>query len=569
MKHQRYNLLIAGLMVVGGGFMASCSDSFLDVESKTQSNTDNYYKSESDFWRALIGCYAGWRETTSNGTIPLVMSSIMQSDECLAGAGVNDATNYDAVDQFDQSKAPSYTNLWENDWKAYYTAIDRCNELITRQDNFEWSNQTLKGQYVGEARALRALCYFDLVRMFENVPLLTEPSADNMEQADPAAVYRLIFEDLKYAAENIPASAYPKANAASNDGHITRYGAEGIMARAYLYYKGRFGKEPEGCTKAEALAACEDIISSGEFSLVPLFKNLWPASSSSALDAAANGTYEEWLANSTYAGAGNSEFIVSMKCNYTQGYNGNNDGNRWLINLGIRGMQAIDCSPYGFGWGICTVNPKLYAAYGTGDQRRDASIINIKGEGIDQKDGFTEKCIGDQREYTGYYVKKYTPMATTDCTPLPVLWGAPGDAQTGQWQDVIILRYADVLLMAAELGSSNAQSYFDQVRQRAYTNADGTLNSNYKQVTVSEANIMNERRLEFAFEGVRYYDLLRQGINVAANAIAGTTNVTNGGLSGSVTIKASNIIEKNGLCQIPNNQITRSNNVLKQNKGWQ
>ena len=568
MKMKKLNIMIAGILMASGALMTSCSDSFLDVESKTESNTETFYKTESDAWRALIGCYAGWRETTSNGSIPLVMSSIMQSDECLAGAGQNDAYNYDVVDQFDQSKAPSYTNLWEYDWKAYYVAIDRCNELITRQDNIAWKDSTLKQCYIGEARVLRALCYFDLVRMFENVPLLTEPSDKNTPQATPDEVYELIFSDLKYAAENIPADAYPKANAASNDGHITAYGAKGILARAYLYYSGRFGKEPAGCTKAEALKACEDIIASNEFALIPQFRNLWPASASNALDAAANGTYEEWLANSTYAGPGNSEFILSMKCNYTQDYNGNNDGNRWLINLGIRGVQAIDCSPYGYGWGICTVNPKLVSAYGKGDQRLEASIIDINKEGIGQKENFKEKCIGDQREYTGYYVKKYTPMATTDCTPLPVLWGAPGDAMTSQWQDVIILRYADVLLMAAELGSSSAQKYMDMVRQRAYTDKDGKLSSDYKQVTANKQNIMKERRLEFAFEGIRYYDLLRQGIDVAADAIAGTTTVINGGVEATVTVKAANIKAKNGLCQIPHNQITLSNNVLKQNPGW-
>ncbi|MBM6993444.1 MAG: RagB/SusD family nutrient uptake outer membrane protein [Prevotella sp.] len=565
---KKINILFAGMLMVSGSLTTSCSESFLDVESKTESNTETFYKTESDAWRALIGCYAGWRETTSSGTIPIVMSSIMQSDECLAGAGVNDAHNFDAVDQFDQSKAPSYTNLWENDWKTYYVAIDRCNELLTREDQIAWKDQTLRRQYIGEAHALRALCYFDMVRMFENIPLLTVPSSENVTQADPDDVYDLIFADLKYAADSIPADAYPKANAASNDGHITAYGAKGILARAYLYYTGRFGKEPASCTKAEALAACEDIIKSGEFALIPLFKNLWPASSSNALEAAANGTYEEWLANSTYAGPGNKEFVISMKCNYTQDYNGNNDGNRWLINLGIRGIQSIDCSPYGYGWGICTVNPSLYSAYGDGDQRRDATIIDIAGEGIDQKTDFAKNCIGDQREYTGYYVKKYTPMATTDCTPLPILWGAPGDAMTSQWQDVIILRYSDVLLMAAELGSSQAQTYFNMVRQRAYTDADGKLNSKYTELTVSKDNIMKERRLEFAFEGIRYYDLLRQGIDVAANAIAGTIQVTNGGQAGSVTTTADNIKSKNGLCQIPNNQITLSNNVLKQNAGW-
>ena len=563
----KLNIIAYGMVAM---MMTGCSDSFLDVESMTEGNSETFYKTESDAYRALIGCYAGWRETTSTGSIPIVMSSMMQSDECFAGAGVGDATNYNVVDQFDLSQAPSYTNLWENDWKAYYAAIFRCNTLIEKGDNIQWTSAAKKGTYLGEAHALRALCYFDMVRMFENIPLIEKATQDNVPQADPDAVYDLIFRDLKFAIENIPADAYPKANAASNDGHVTKYGAEGILARAYLFYKGRFGKEPAGCTKQDALDACLDIIGSGEFGLVENFKNLWPAASSGPITVGSEESYsyEDWLASSTFAGQGNKEFIISMKCNDTQDYNGNNDGNRWIVNIGLRGIQAIDCSPYGYGWGICTVNPELVKAYGVGDQRKAASVIDVVGEGIEQKEGF-EDCIADQRQYTGYYVKKYTPMATTDCTPLPFAWGVTvGDAMTEQWQDVIILRYADVLLMAAELGAPNAQQYFNMVRERAYREDNGNINSNYSEVTVSEDAIMKERRLEFALEGIRYYDLLRQGIDKAANTIACSAQVKDGGVAATVNIVADNIKAKKGLCQIPNNQITRSNYVLKQNEGW-
>jgi hypothetical protein len=80
---------------------------------------------------------------------------------------------------------------------------------------------------------------------------------------------------------------------------------------------------------------------------------------------------------------------------------------------------------------------------------------------------------------------------------------------------------------------------------------------------------MNERATEFAFEGIRYWDLLRQGIDVAANAIAASSgNVKSGGNDDVVTITAANVRATKGLCQIPNNQITLSNGVLKQNAGW-
>ena len=114
---------------------------------------------------------------------------------------------------------------------------------------------------------------------------------ENRPQADPADVYALIFADLKYAMENIPADAYPKANAATNDGHITRYAAAALFARAYLYYTGYYGSEPEGATKAEALAALEEIIASNEYSLVSEFKNLWPAASAGVAEIGDMETY--------------------------------------------------------------------------------------------------------------------------------------------------------------------------------------------------------------------------------------------------------------------------------------
>ena len=132
---------------------------------------------------------------------------------------------------------------------------------------------------------------------------------------------------------------------------------------------------------------------------------------------------------------------------------------------------------------------------------------------------------------------------------------------TSQYQDYVSIRYSDVLLMASELGSPNAQNYFDDVRERAF-------GSNYVQIPVNQASIMNERRLEFAGEGIRYWDLLRQGINVAASTIAETVILQNGGVNTTKTISASKVTETNGLGQIPNSQITLSNGVLKQNEGW-
>ena len=440
-------------------------------------------------------------------------------------------------------------NLYETDWARYYQGIYRCNELIKYEEQIAWKSETLHSTYMGECHALRAILYFDLVRWFGNIPLLTVATEENIPQADPKEVYQVIFDDLQYAIDNIPANAYPKADAVNNDGHVTKYAAEALYARAYLYYTGYYGESIEGVTKEKALAYCEDVINSGEYQLVPEYKNLWPAASAGIAEV---GDAETLLG--TYAGDGNAETVLAMKFTNTQDYNGNNDSNRWQVMLGMRNLPV---APYGRGWGALTVNPQFVNQYEAGDLRKKASVIDIVNEGIVNADAF-EASYKDQREYTGYVIKKYSPLCFADGTSATKIDGS-GGFQEQNHQDWVIMRYADVLLMAAELGSSNAQKYMDQVRARA----------GLQPVAVSKDNILKERRFEFAFEAINYWDLLRQGVDYAAQKIATNgIDVMSGGNADKVIISAQNITAKKGLSQIPQNQIILSNGVLKQNAGW-
>lgn len=549
-----YILLAAAL----GATLSSCSDDFLNVASKTETTTDNFYKTETDAYRALIGCYDGLRQTNSNPSYGFYMIAETMGAECFGGTGNTDGRGYQATDRFDQGQSSSDLNLYVNEWSNYYAAIFRCNELINHSEQISWDSEESKATCIGEARTLRAICYFDLVRLFGNIPLLKKSTTENVPQADPDSVYSLIFDDLKYAAQNIPANAYPKANASENDGRVTRYAADAFLARAYLFYSGYYGKEPAGCTKQEALDACEEIIASNEYELVSEFKNLWPAASAGIAEIG-----DATTLLGSYAGDGNSETVFSIKFTNTQDYNGNNDSNRWQVMLG---MRSTSFAPYGKGWGAATVNPEIVKAFGTGDTRKTASVIDIVGEGVSKLSTF-EKNLKDWREYTGYAIKKYAPLCFADGTTANHIDGS-GGFQEQNHQDYVLVRYADVLLMAAELGSANAQTYFNKVRQRAYT-SDGALSGYYREVAATKENIMAERRLEFAFEGINYYDLLRQGVEYAASQIAVTDyHVLSGGKDDYITIDPANIIACEGLCQIPNNQITLSNGVLKQNNGW-
>lgn len=562
-----------GLLSAG---LASCGEGFLETQSKTEGTTGNYYTNESAASRALIGCYDGWQCTVSNGpTFAFHYLAELLSDECFGGTGNADPRNTQVVDRFDIGEDNSQLNLHNTLWTSYYAAIYLTNQLIKEENNIAWNSDASHGRIIGEARAMRGILYFDLARVFENVPLLTVPTTDNVPQAPVDSVYAQVFSDLKYAAENIPADAYPKSAAATNDGRITCYAAKAMMARAYLFYTGVYGKNPvftdnTEVTKAYVLQGLEDIIASGEYDLVPLYKNLWYCASTTWKE-----TGGAWEEVSTYAGEGNVENILTMKFNYTSNYNGNAGGNNAIQMFSVRGGTFK--APYGQGWGGATVPQNFYDSFAADDQRRDASIIDMAGEGISTMDTYQSK-LTDQREYTGYFNKKYTARSgyikDSDGN-----WNLThyydglmaGDFQISQPIGYTLMRYADVLLMAAELGSANADAYLSKVHNRAYAteDADGNVVTPRNSISATKANIMEERRCEFAFEGIRYWDLLRQGVDVAAEAIVNSgESVLNGGNEGTVSYKKENIVSKRGFQQIPQDQINLSNGVLKQNAGW-
>jgi starch-binding outer membrane protein, SusD/RagB family len=532
-KMSEYMRKIKLLIVIACMFVCgSCGENFLDSEPYTTITDVNYYKTPDDAYKAVVGVYDGLQVMYSAWN-SMVVASEIYSDNAFGGFGNADGFGSQLMDEFDPSRSPSDNSIMIDNWKNYYRAIYRSNVVLSKLEGVEWGDVDLSEQYAAEVRFVRALAYFDLVRFFGKVVLITEPTAENPPQSEPEAVYALIADDLKFAIENLPSVSYAEQPAAEH-GRVTKWAAEALMGRVFLYYTGYYGAtDLNGITQAQVLAYLEDVISNSGHTLLSDFASLWPAAS---LD--------------DYAGERNAENIFNVKFTFTSNYDGDLDGNHWLVMMGLRGSNY---PPYGMGWGGASVNPKLWNAYSDTDSRKTASIISIADEGIDFN-------TADQREYTGYFNKKYTPMSDDAGESLAEKLGGV-NFQIGQYQDYILLRYADVLLMAAELGSPNAQSYFDQVRQRAYGGA-------FSSIPVTQDNIMNERRLEFAFEGIRYWDLLRQGVSVAAATIAETTTVLNGGAEVTKIISETKILETKGLQQIPNSEITLSNGTLKQNLGW-
>ena len=530
------NKLKIYITAIGLFMMSSCGENFLNTEPLTTLTDANFYRTTGDAYTALVGCYDGLQIVWAGG-ISFPVASDVFSDDAFGGTGNSDGYSYQMIDEFNKDRSPTDQNTFESNWIAYYRGIYRCNVFLEKMDQINWDgDDDLRTRYEAETRFIRAYLYFDMVRLWENVPLLTEPSADNIPQADPLEVYQTIAEDLKFAADNLPDISY-SSQPISEHGRVTKWAAESLLGRVFLFYTGYYGQTDLAgvVSKSQALTYLEDVITNSGHGLVSDFASLWPAAS---VD--------------DYAGEDNVETVFAIKYTYTSDYDGNTDGNHWMVMYGIREQSSY---PYGNGWGGATVNPKLWDTYSDNDTRKVASIISIDDEGIDFEN------VTKQREYTGYYSKKYSPMSFPDGRSVADSLSGGGSFQITQFQDYVSIRYADVLLMAAELGSANAQTYFNTVRQRAYKTA-------FTPLTVSQQNIMNERRLEFALEGIRYWDLLRQGVTVAAAAIAETTQLQNGGTLTPKTISASNIETTRGFQQIPRNQITLSSGVLIQNQGW-
>jgi starch-binding outer membrane protein, SusD/RagB family len=564
MNNIRFNLIALG---IAGLTLSGCTDSFLDTSSKTDMNSTSFYQNETQAEYAVVGCYDMYQRTVANGSWPTLFQAVeTMSDDCLGGGGPDDRSDR-LLDRFNMDYKSDAVSLFDGIWADYYKAIYNCNLLIGSLDKISWSSSSARNVVESEARALRGLAYFDLVRMFENVPLLTSPSKEIIAQAIPDSVYSLIVSDLKFAADNMPATQYKDKS--TNLGRITKYAAGAMLARVYLFYDGVYnnnagGTMPGKLTKAQALKYCEDAISSGNYALESQFSDLWPAASAKAVAKGED-------VDPDYKEVSN-EIVWVVKFNNDQNWtNGYVDGNRFIVNLGMRNVTAY--APYGNGWGACPITPYAESLFGTGDTRGTATIINCSDIGA-----YNAQIQTDCMDYTGFVNKKYCPLIYSDGSSVPVNLTdvTGGNMQTSQDQDWILMRYSDVLLMAAELGSSNAMKYFNQVRERAYGNTTHDLNA-----APTIAQIWEERRKEFMGEGIRYFDLRRQGLDafVAAQLGQATDNGTSTGAAISVynnrtketianTYVEANIRIKRGFWQIPYNQITLSGNVYKQNAGW-
>jgi hypothetical protein len=524
---KRYIKLFAlsSLLVLG-----ACSEDFLENEPYTDKVTDNFYKTPSDAFEGLVAVYDVLQREAYGG--PLIVSE-QASDDCFGGFGIADPAGDLEWDRF------LYTidkDMNANIWTTSYLGIYRANILLENLDHVNWgTNTALKTQYEAEARFLRAHFHFQAAKMFGDIiPLdhTVTTSEFELPRQVPEVTYALIANDLKFAADHLgPENYSQKGNA--NYGRITKWAAEAYLARTFLFYTDYYKKADLAgvVTKAQAVNYINDAVSNSGHGLVADFANLWLAAS-----------FEN------FAGEDNTEMVWAVRFNGSGKGNWDlHEGNRFQVNIAPRGGSI---GKYATGWGGATVNPDLYNAYEAGDTRRNATIISYTDENLN-----FDAQAREQRQYTGYSWKKYCPI--TNAAGTAVVEANGGNFQIDNYQDYAIIRYADVLLMAAELNLGTnaglAQTDFDKVRDRAFKNTT-------HRIAVSKAALMNERRLELALEGQRYFDLIRQGVDVAKAAI----DNTDADSQFNVTFRTQTL----GWFPLPQSQVVLSNGTITQNPGW-
>lgn len=542
-------------VILSSAMMLSGCEDFLDTENLTKKDTGNYPQTESDATQLLTGVYAiiGRYEPLQSS----FLASELMSDNCFGGGDQNDLL-CKAIDQFKKSSE----DMFRQGWRASYIGVYRSNFLLSVLDNINWEDLSVKDRIEGETRFLRAHFYFELSRMFGEVPLVTEPKAVNVPKSPAADTYALIASDLKTAIEKLPAVKISETDAADH-GRITKWAAEAMMARVFLFYTGYYNKEslplPDGgeVTKEQVATWIDDCIANSGHDLVDDFRNLWPYSYVEDYNYTADN-------NLKWEGDGNKETVFAIRystlANWDLPYQ---KSNQVCLYYGVRGQSNyVYTFPFGQGWGMGTVNSKLWEDWDDNDIRKKASVINSQ----DKKEmRLYTKGGGNLTDETYYFVKKYTPVNVyADATKSTVvnysvkLYGmTETNIQLNNTQDCVLIRFADVLLMAAELGVPNAQTHFDRVRSRV----------NLPSIPATLENIKNERRFELAFEGVRYYDLLRWHDEELIDDNQKDIRVYDRKVPKKKTVNFRK--ETGGFLPIPQSEIELSKGVLVQNPGWE
>ena len=598
-----YLMAIAALFAVG---LTSCED-FLDSSNYTGATNENYPATASDLTKELAALYGVMNQMSTDPLQTPWFVNYIMSDEGNGAGGTGDVEAH-AIGHLMTNKE----TLFDSAWKNVYVGISRASAIIYGVDAFDWTGQEkTRNQLLGEAYFMRGLFYLWGVQFWGDIPAYWAIAAP-----DPCPQLSAENEIMPHILADFTSAANLMSHGMTTrgDGHATKGAAEGMLARAYMFYEGFYKKAGElasaslpdiafdfeqeaagsSLSKSQVVAFLEDAINNGGYKLVEDFRLLWQYTNELTIqDYAYVADLKE--AGKVWAGNGNEEEMFQvqyMNCNSWDGTIGMGFCNQVELYCGLRCDAdensnvngGKDTFPFGQGWGQGTINATLWDDWSDADPRKKATILN--GPEELQAYYFTTSCSED----AGLYNKKWmcvTCMDTDfDGQSNYAWWGVwrakntdtsspnGNSFQGDHFSDIVLLRLADVMLMHSELTGTADQ--MNKVRARAGLPA----------ATYSWQNIKNERRFELAGEGIRFNDLRRwSGKDGGASCEAATalqkqegsrvnytgtwTTMSHGkGVGGSSW--AQRYADTDGFLPKPPSQIAIINDpeILKQNKGW-
>ncbi len=439
-----------------------CTD-FLQLDPQGDLTQATFPISQQDALLATNAVYTTVRNWYYNsGGYPIL--DIM-SDDANKGSNTNDQlSTVGAYDNFTFNSTGDGLDRW---WATLYQGIKWANVVIEKVPEISM-DVSLSDRYVGEARFLRGLYYFDLVRAWGDVPEVTTSNPPlHLERTASEEIYSLIVSDLLYAEAHLP----KRSEYGSTDkGRATSGAAQALLARVYLFRK--------DFLNAEVYAL--KVINSNEYSLEPRFID-------------ANGVN----------GNNGVESIFEAGALGVENFDGG--GAQYANTQGVRGLPNR-------GWGFNRPSVDLRKSFEHGDPRLKGTIIDL-GDTID---GVFIHGDPDPANDPVATINQNGDTINIQCYNRKV-W-TPGDDTPTQWgHHRRLIRYADVLLMAAEALNENgktaeALTYLNQVRKRA---RGGNI-SILPDVSTTDKNLLRdkillERRHELALEGQRFWDLIRTG----------------------------------------------------------
>ena len=423
-------------------------NNMLDVKPNSFSSGSNYYTSEAQVLRAVNGCYGLMQELYTGDYWSM---SEMRADNTNYQYDESDrgAQQREEIDEFLLTPTNNYVN---NVWSQLYRNIQQTNVILTRIDAVKFANETTKKQYTGEAKFIRALYYFHLVRLFGGVPLLVKEVAGPEEASTPkkasvAEVYAQIIADATDAAANLPATY-----SSNETGRATKGAALTLLGDVYMTMK----------DYPKAVSTLQQVVTLN-YSLVDNYADNFDPAKKNNTESVFAVQYNSGIETES----SNFIFVFGPR-------NGKKDLTGFNGNLGGNNMPT----------------PSIVNAYEAKDKRKDASILMY--------DSPTNTAFAESVAFGGKL-----PLIRKFYHPPYALDGRANE----NWP---VYRYSQVLLMLAEAinetGNGDPLQYINPVRKRAGLDPLPALAQPAFRDTV-----FHEQRVELAFEDQRWYQLLRTG----------------------------------------------------------